>query len=140
MGRPRSGFGWGGVFCVVGHDQLRRREIAALHTDRRDGDWLTITGNGGATRLVPVHPILVPYLDLKVTGWYLPGRLERHRSADFVGKRISLRLGPDDAGHQLRLRYVTATYAATRDLRAVQELLGHADVSTTQTYVGVDED
>ncbi|WP_269928882.1 tyrosine-type recombinase/integrase [Kocuria massiliensis] len=56
-----------------------------------------------------------------------------------MGKRISLLLGSGYTEHQLRLRYVTAAYAATRDLRAVQELLGHADVSTTQTYMGVDE-
>ena len=42
--------------------------------------------------------------------------------------------------HSLRHRYATKVYAATHDLAAVQRLLGHASVATTQVYVAVADD
>ncbi|OBK04066.1 recombinase XerD [Mycolicibacterium fortuitum] len=42
--------------------------------------------------------------------------------------------------HTLRHRFATRAYRATRNLRAVQMLLGHASVATTQRYLAVDDD
>lgn len=123
---------------------LRRTEIAALHTEHvhltAAGSWLSITGKGGVTRQIPIHPALKPVLALKTTGWVFPGRFEGHRSSDAVGRRLSHLLGPGLTPHTLRHWFATTVYAGTHDLRAVQELLGHADISTTQTYIGLQSD
>lgn len=123
---------------------LRRTEIAVLHTDHVHltpaGSWLTITGKGGVTRQIPIHPVLQPLLALKTAGWVFPGRFGGHRSSDSVGRRLSHLLGPGLTPHTLRHWFATTCYAQTHDLRAVQELLGHADISTTQVYIGLKAD
>ena len=54
-----------------------------------------------------------------------------------VGKIVS-RLLPDGwTTHTLRHRFASAAYRADRDIRAVQDLLGHADVRTTQIYTAI---
>lgn len=42
--------------------------------------------------------------------------------------------------HQFRHRFATQAYEAVRDIRVVQELLGHEDLNTTLRYVGVNRD
>jgi site-specific recombinase XerC len=42
--------------------------------------------------------------------------------------------------HQLRHRFASRAYRGTRNLRAVQELLGHANVSITERYTQVDDE
>lgn len=116
---------------------LRRSEIAALHTQNYADKWISITGKGGHTRHIPAHPNLLPYLEAKHVGYYFPGRFTGHRSADNIAKKISRNLGQDYTPHQLRHWFATTVYAQSHNLRAVQELLGHADISTTQRYIGV---
>lgn len=116
---------------------LRRSEIAVLHTQNYANKWISITGKGGHTRHIPAHPNLLPYLEAKHVGYYFPGRFRDHRSADNIAKKISRNLGQDYTPHQLRHWFATTVYAQSHNLRAVQELLGHADISTTQRYIGV---
>lgn len=127
-----------GLAALMG---LRRAEIAEVHSDDIDtaGQVLVVHGKGGRDRLVPIHPALAGQL-AAVHGWAFPGRFGGHMSVNHVGVLISDALGPGWAAHSLRRRAATGAYTASHDLRAVQELLGHASVATTQLYVGVDDD
>ena len=134
---------------------LRVSEIVSLPRDRLDvvSGILTVTGKGGRERLVPfgkqaglwlarylsdVRPALdrsrSPHLFLSVRGramtrqrfWQL---IEKHgRTAG-----IRTRLTP----HRLRHSFATHLLEHGADLRALQMMLGHADISTTQVYTHV---
>lgn len=127
------------MILLAAYAGLRRFEIAKLHTKDFNNGWITVRGKGRVTRSIPVHPVLRPYLELKSEGYYFPGRFTGHRHPDYIGKRISYLLGENYTTHQLRHWFATTTYARCKDIRAVQELLGHADISTTQSYVGLDD-
>lgn len=130
----------------------------ALGLDRKDApldlrrDTMTITGKGNKTRIVPVLPVarqaIVEYLDLcpyvledddplfvGVKG----GRLNA-RNIQLLIQRLRGYLGlPETATpHALRHSFATHLLSAGGDLRAIQELLGHASLSTTQVYTEVD--
>lgn len=68
--------------------------------------------------------------------WIFPGRAGGAITPGAVGKVLSRRLG-DYSGHTLRHRFATRAHEATKDMRAVQELLGHSSLVTTQRYVAV---
>lgn len=121
---------------------LRRTEIACVHASDIEADFLLVTGKGGARRFVPIHTAVSPFLRRVQArdGWAFPGRFAGHVHPDYIGKRISRLLGPGWTAHTLRHRFATECYRASHDLLAVQQLLGHASVATTQIYVGVDRD
>lgn len=118
---------------------LRLNEIATLHTRHRNFDVLTITGKGDKQRAVTINPQLAAVLDeleaAQGPGFYFPGRWSGHMHKDAVGKIIRRRLRHKP--HTLRHAAASSGYAATRDIRAVQEFLGHASVVTTQRYTRV---
>ena len=119
---------------------LRRAEIAGLHTDMVSGGKLWVTGKGGKPRAVPiVNADLARMLADVPEGWLFPGRFGGPVTPDYVGRRLSKLLGPGWSGHSLRHRYASATFAGSRNLLAVQKLLGHASPETTQRYVEVDD-
>jgi len=122
---------------------LRLTELSTLHTSHRERDLLRVTGKGGKQRMVPINDDLMPAL-LKLErasagGYYFPGRFGGHMHPQAVNKIITRRTGWNP--HSLRHAGATAAYRSTRDLRAVQELLGHASLATTERYlhVGLDE-
>jgi integrase/recombinase XerC/integrase/recombinase XerD len=136
---------------------LRAEEIVSLDLDAPDFDaeTLRVTGKGSKTRMIPVgepaQRALRRYLDKARAA--LEARPEER--ALFVSRR-GRRLSPSDvrrrlakwvreaavAGrvspHTLRHSFATHLLEGGADLRSIQDLLGHASISTTQIYTRVD--
>ena len=132
---------------------LRISEALSLtQADVPLGETVRITGKGGKTRLVPVLPVVreavgayaaaQPFaLGPKDAIFRAPrGGPYSPRHAQALMQRLRGRLGlPDSATpHALRHSFATHLLSAGADLRAIQELLGHASLSTTQRYTDVD--
>jgi integrase/recombinase XerD len=134
---------------------LRASELVTLplHAVPRDAPFLTVTGKGGTTRLVPVGgralEALARWLALRPqvvpTSRYLFSSgggqpLSRVRLFQLL-KALAARAGLDPATispHVLRHAFATHLLEGGADLRVLQTLLGHADISTTQIYTHVD--
>ena len=116
------------------------------------GDAITVTGKGNKQRMVPLLPqvsqsiadyiSLCPY-DLPAGGPLFLGARGgplSPRIVQLVMERLRGALSlPDSATpHALRHSFATHLLARGGDLRAIQELLGHASLSTTQIYTAVD--
>lgn len=134
---------------------LRRAEIAACRGDdlERDLDgWsLRVLGKGGRVRRVPLTDEIAEQIRARGPGWTFQGqvldgravlgdRSAGHLSAGRVGELVSELLPGAWTTHTLRHRFASAAYRADRDIRAVQELLGHVSVATTQIYTAVPDE
>ncbi|AUH32802.1 tyrosine recombinase XerC [Paracoccus tegillarcae] len=114
---------------------------------------LTVRGKGGRERQVPVLPVthqavaeylrLAPYPltpDQPLFRGARGGRLSPGIVATTMRQaRQALGLPPTATPHALRHSFATHLLSAGGDLRTIQELLGHASLSTTQVYTGVDD-
>ncbi len=113
---------------------------------------LRVTGKGGKTRLVPLLPVVADAVETyaKLCPYHLPDNEPIFRGARGAKlqpaiiqremQRLRSALGlPDSATpHALRHSFATHLLGSGGDLRTIQELLGHASLSTTQIYTGVD--
>ena len=137
---------------------LRVSELVALPLSAMRGDprFLIVRGKGGKERLVPVGEAatraVAGYLEVRATfvppgaasAWLFPsrgasGHLTRHRFGQLV-KELAAAAGiaPRRASpHVLRHAFASHLLAHGADLRAVQKMLGHADIATTQIYTHV---
>lgn len=119
---------------------LRAGEIARVHSSDLVGDELLVHGKGGKQRAVPVlEPRLLMWLR-NLDGWAFPNGRGSHLRPARVTYLVSRALPEGWTAHTLRHRCGTVAYAGTRDLLAVQALLGHARPETTQRYVRLPQD
>ena len=130
---------------------LRATELVALPLSAvpRDAPFLTVIGKGGQARMVPVSQrasaALQRWLPLRDSDspWLFPsrtGHLSRVRLFQLL-RELAVRadLPPEKLSpHVLRHAFATHLLEGGADLRALQTLLGHADISTTQIYTHVD--
>ena len=127
--------------------------IGLTRGDAPFGDWLRITGKGGKTREVPMLPAITEavndYLDSCPFDPGPSGPLFVSSRGNAFGARaaqrlvealrLELNLPSHVTPHSLRHAFATHLLGNGADLRAIQELLGHASLSTTQRYTNVDE-
>ena len=133
---------------------LRATELVALPVAAvpRDAPFLTITGKGGATRLVPAGARALDAVrrwtmlrpDDPPSRFLFPSSSGKHLSRVRLFqliKALAARAGLDPAvisPHVLRHAIATHLLEGGADLRVLQTLLGHADIATTQIYTHVD--
>ena len=132
---------------------LRISEALGLkHGDVPLGESLTILGKGRKERVVPVLPVVRDAIDAYAKT--IPFAIAPHgplfvsrrgkpmsaREAQLLMQKLrgALGLAEKATPHALRHSFATHLLANGGDLRAVQELLGHASLSTTQTYTEID--
>jgi len=142
------------MFELLYSSGLRVGELVALDVDDHPAQGeVTVTGKGSKTRTVPVgaraRESLQTWLSLRATIAHADekalfvGARGRRITAGRVWQRLTTwgrRQGLSEHVHPHMLRHSFATHLlqSSQDLRAVQELLGHSSISTTQVYTHLD--
>lgn len=129
---------------LAAHAGLRCCEICRVHRDdvaqTAAGYTLRVHGKGRKIRVIPITRALALEI-LAASGYLFPGQIDGHLSPAYVSKLVSRALPEGWTAHTLRHRFASRAFIGTgKDIRAVQELLGHASVATTQIYTAVEDD
>ena len=134
---------------------LRLAELHALNVDDvlLDAGWVMVSGKGKRQRQVPLTRPSIAAIDAYLSTRYaVDGELalftSRHGTrlcTRQIAKRLEIWSQNNQANqhispHMLRHSYASHLLQASRDVRAVQELLGHQNLSTTQIYAKLDFD
>lgn len=136
---------------------LRLSEVVNLDIDALDlsEGTVVVTGKGNKTRIVPIgehainaikkwlfsrNQILINNTTEKAVFIGLQGRRISARNIQYRLKEWSIKQGINSSVHPHMLRHSFASHVlqSSGDLRAVQEMLGHANISTTQVYTHLD--
>ena len=140
------------LFTLLYGAGLRLGEALSLRHKDTGRDRLTVTGKGNKQRTVPVLPIVqralakylaeCPYASKGDDHLFVGMRGEVLNPAvaqrQLRGVRRALGLPDSVTPHALRHSFATHLLASGADLRGLQELLGHASLSTTQLYTHID--
>jgi integrase/recombinase XerC len=144
------------IFELIYSSGLRLAELVSIDLDDVDlvEQSLVVTGKGNKTRYLPVGGKAVAALQrwLKLRPQYCRDARQKALFLSKQGKRISARnvqsrlknliqrqaLCQPLSPHVLRHSFATHLLESSSDLRAVQELLGHANIATTQVYTHLD--
>ncbi|HSC80752.1 MAG TPA: tyrosine recombinase XerC [Chitinolyticbacter sp.] len=143
------------IFELAYSSGLRVSELASVTLTELDLDHglARVTGKGNKTRIVPVGRVAVdalrrwllqrPQLARDGVGTVFVGKTGNSLSIGAIEARLRTwrqRLGIAERLYPHKLRHSCATHLlqSSHDLRAVQELLGHANLSTTQVYTHLD--
>ncbi|PXX11881.1 tyrosine-type recombinase/integrase [Mycolicibacterium moriokaense] len=131
---------------------MRRGEVSRVHTrdllEGGGGAQLVVKGKGDKERIVPISESLAEAISLGASGhtpgaptggWLFPNGTGGHLTAHHVGSLVVRVLPSHWTMHTLRHRAASRAYRGTRNLRAVQQLLGHSSVGTTEFYCAVDD-
>ena len=139
------------ILLVIYGMGLRISEALSLTLNQIQGDWAIIKGKGGKERMVPILPPIKQAIDQYLAECpYNPGK----NDPMFLGKRgeglnpgvfqrqvrtirKALNLPESVTPHSFRHSYATHLLENGADLRGIQELVGHASLSTTQVYTSV---
>jgi integrase/recombinase XerC len=127
--------------------------LSLVRGDAPLGEWLRITGKGGKVREVPVLPAVAAAVASYLAVCPFDGGRDSplfvsSRGNGFSARaaqrlvealRLELSLPAHVTPHAFRHAFATHLLGHGADLRAIQELLGHASLSTTQRYTSVDE-
>lgn len=141
------------LFTLLYGAGLRISEALGLSVADASRDALLITGKGNKQRLVP----LLPAVRQALAAWVRQHPTRAAGDPLFVGARGArlnpgvvqrqmrqyrdgAGLGPHATPHALRHSFATHMLNGGADLRSIQELLGHASLSTTQRYTAVDSE
>lgn len=129
---------------------LRRSEVLSLQLKDVDlkNRWLRVEGKGRKTREVPIPQGCIPALEAYLTArstslnpYFLAGKNNHSLGARTLGRivgRAALKtLGRHATPHQLRHSFATHLLQDGANLRQIQQLLGHAQLTTTQRYTEV---
>jgi integrase/recombinase XerC len=134
---------------------LRLAELVGMNIDALDAvnGTATVTGKGSKTRIVPVGshaseairkwltaravlaPADEPALFVNHRGKRISARAVQYRIKEWAIKQD---ISSDVHPHMLRHSFASHVLQSSGDLRAVQEMLGHANISTTQVYTHLD--
>lgn len=133
---------------------LRLAELVGLDTDALDlaNGTVTVTGKGSKTRIVPMGSHAIEAIrawlalrnlietDAKALFTNRKGGRLTSRAVQYRLKQWAIRQGVNSDVHPHMLRHSFASHVlqSSGDLRAVQEMLGHANISTTQVYTHLD--
>jgi site-specific recombinase XerD len=129
---------------------LRLSEAAALRWRDIDLDaqeLLVIDGKGGKDRVVPLHPALTEELR-RVRNpkpmWAVVGQRDgkplNYKSLAHIFERWLANLGLRISAHRLRHSFATELLRHGADIRAIQDLMGHTSLETTQRYLALNNE
>lgn len=132
------------MILLAAYQGLRVSEVARMRGSTIDHDARTITvrGKGGVEAVLPAHRMVIAHARRMPAGWWFPSPHGGHLGGRTIWKRLRLHMiacRVSGTPHCLRHYFGTELVERGADLRVVQELMRHAQLSTTAVYVAASD-